>query len=436
MLPLMAPNGETTVELSDYLAVLRRHKWLIVFAALLGTGAGLAYTLTRSPVYTSTAKVLVSPRNETAPVETAVSMATEEEIVVSHEVATLAAEELDTTQEPDALIERVEVTSPAESLVLYISFTAATPEAAEEGAQAFADSYLEFRESRRNINAEIIAPANLPTSPSSPRVVLETGVAGFLGLFVGIVIAFTRNRTDRRIRSLADVESLFGAPVLTILPTAPRSGKGTRTLAAESPDSREAAPFRTLAAAVARRVQQQDIRTLLIASVEDEDSAELTAGNLSVVLAQLGKNVLLVSGNMRAPRLHTYFGVPNERGLGEALSNGIAPTDAVRATRVQGLSLLPAGPADPMAMLRGKAVSSVLAELTTAADLVVLDSPPLRAYPDGLSLAQIVDAMVLIVNGTSDGRSALAQAAVDTDAVAARILGLVLVDSDLSLIEG
>ena len=435
MLPLMAPIDDGSVELSDYSAVLKRHKWLILFMALLGTGAGLAYTLTRSPVYTSTAKVLVAPRNENAPIETAVSMATEQEIVVSHEVATLAAEELDTTQEPDDLIENVEVTSPAESLVLYISYTAADPESAEEGAQAFADSYLEFRETRRQITAEIIAPANLPTSPSSPRVVLETGVAGFLGLFAGVVFAFARNRTDRRIRRLADVESLFGAPVLTILPSAPKMNRRGQ-LSAESPDSREAAPFRTLAAAIARRVQQQDIRTLLIASVEDENSAELTAGNLSVVLSQLGKNVLLVSGNVRTPRLHTFFGLPNERGLGEALSNGVAPADAVRKTRIPGLTFLPAGPADPMSMFRGKAVSSVLAELTTTADLVVLDAPPLRQYPDGLSLAQIVDAMVLIVNGSSDGRSALAQAAVDTDAVAARILGVVLVESDLSLIEG
>ena len=459
MLPLMVRTPEhAAVELSDYLAVLRRRKVLILIATLLGIAAGLAYSLSRPAVYTSTAKVLLSPRSADA-LPTAVSIATEQEIVVSESVAELAAEDLDEEGDLDQLIGHVEVTTPTESLVLYIAYSAATPERAQEGAESFADAYIDYRSQQKTApNASVIAPAPLPISPSSPNPPVETAIAGFLGLFAGVVLAFFRDRTDERIRSLGEVESIFGVPVLAILrenpgglaktrtsrlrfwrrrsPAAPRR-RGAAPIAAERPDSREAAPFRTLGAAVARRIEQHRIKTLLIAGVSDDKTSAVTAGNLAVVLAQLGRKTVLASGNVRRPQVHDFFGLPNSGGLAAALGNHLPAAEATKETSVAGLSVLPSGPADSTIMVvQGRVVLGVLADLSESTDVTVLDAPALRAHADGLTLAQFVDAVVLVVDAASDRHGALAQVAVDLDAVAARVLGVVLVNTELNLIEG
>ena len=441
MLPPMVRSNETAVELTDYLAVLRRRKWLILAVTLIGLAAGLVYSLSRPEVYTSTAKVLLSPTRAGAAVTTVVSMATEEEIVVSESVARLAARRLE-AERLDQIISNVEVTSPTESLVLYIAYTASTPEGAQEGAQAFAISYIAYRAPLESITADVIAPADLPSAPSSPNPPLETALGGFVGLFAGIVLAYFRDRTDERIRSLPEVEQIFGVPVLAILHDRPAPRRGRRrapqrSIVAEAPDSREAAPFRTLGAAVARRIEQHNIQTLLIAGVSDYRISAVTAGNLSVVLAQMGRKTTLVSGNVRTPEVHELFNVPNEGGLGAALARRVPSTEAAVETQVPGLRVVPAGPTDSTIMVvQGRDVLSVLADLAVDADVSVLDAPALRAHSDGLTLAQFVDAVVLVVDASHDTHAQLAQVAVDLDAVAARVLGVVLVNTELNLIEG
>ncbi|MDQ4142867.1 MAG: Wzz/FepE/Etk N-terminal domain-containing protein [Actinomycetota bacterium] len=438
----MVRSNETTVELSDYLAVLRRRKLVILAATLVGLALGAAYSFTRPTVYTSTAKVLLSPTAR-VPTLTTVSMATEQEIVVSESVARLAAGNIQGGEDLDRIIENVDVTSPTESLVLYIAYTAKTPEAAQDGAQSFATAYIAYRAPLESISADVIAPAALPSVPSSPNPPVEIGIGGFLGLFIGIVLAFFVDRTDERIRNLAEIEQIFGVPVLAILREAPTSRTSRRrrapprSVAAERPDSREAAPFRTLGAAVARRIEQHNIQTLLIAGVAEDKTSAVTAGNLAVVLAQMGRKTTLVSGNVRNPQVHEFFDLPNAGGLGAALAKRLPASEASVETKVPGLQVVPAGPADATIMVvQGRVVLEVLADLAVATDVTVLDAPALRAHADGLTLAQFVDAVVLVVDASRDRHGALAQVAVDLDAVAARVLGVVLVNTELNLIEG
>jgi Mrp family chromosome partitioning ATPase len=370
-------------------------------------------------------------------------METEQEIVVSESVARLAAEALEAGDDLDRIIANVEVTSPPESLVLYIAYSASTPERAQEGAQSFARAYIAYRAPLESVTADVIAPAVLPSAPSSPNPPIETGLGGVFGLFAGVVLAYFRDRTDERIRSLPEVEQIFGVPVLAILHDRPAPRRGgrrrpaQRSIMAEAPDTREAAPFRTLGAAVARRIEQHRIQTLLIAGVSDHRISAVTAGNLSVVLAQMGRKTTLVSGNVRTPQVHELFSLPNEGGLGAALAKRIPAGDAPVETSVSGLKVVPAGPTDTTIMVvQGRDVLSVLADLAVTADVTVLDAPALRAHSDGLTLAQFVDAVVLVVDASHDTHAQLAQVAVDLDAVAARVLGVVLVNTELNLIEG
>src|SRR3954465_6578341 len=92
-MPMMSAEPPVT-ELSDYVAALKRRKLIVLVVTLLGLAAGAAFATLKSPSYTSTAKVLVTPRARLASAASLISMSTEQEVVHSDAVARLAASSL------------------------------------------------------------------------------------------------------------------------------------------------------------------------------------------------------------------------------------------------------------------------------------------------------------------------------------------------------
>ncbi|MDQ4005677.1 MAG: Wzz/FepE/Etk N-terminal domain-containing protein [Actinomycetota bacterium] len=144
---MSADLPEDRIEFRQYLAVLRRQRLMI--AAVTGSviAIALAYAALAPPVYQARAEVLVQPANPTSSTAAALppSMDTEKEILVSESVALKAAEKLGWSGTIGDLLQHVEVEIPPETQVLDVSFSGESPEAAERGAESFAESYLEFR---------------------------------------------------------------------------------------------------------------------------------------------------------------------------------------------------------------------------------------------------------------------------------------------------
>ena len=146
-------SSAEVVDLRQYLAVLRRQRRLIVLFTLAGLLAAGLYTYTRPPVYTATAKLVVQPTGinlsqaaPSGPVKL-VSLPTEAEVMTSTDVATLAARALGSTATPQSLLERVSVSIPTDAQVLAVSYSDGDPRVAMQGAIAFAEAYLSFRQS-------------------------------------------------------------------------------------------------------------------------------------------------------------------------------------------------------------------------------------------------------------------------------------------------
>jgi Mrp family chromosome partitioning ATPase len=139
--------AEEPVELGYYTAVLRRHRWLV--GGLAALGALVAVASMGSATYTATAEVVVRPLTTTAvgaapEPDRVINTNTEQQIARSTAVAALAAERLD-ADDPKALLDHLTVAVPTESQVLAFRYSSADPDDAREGAQAFAEAYLDFR---------------------------------------------------------------------------------------------------------------------------------------------------------------------------------------------------------------------------------------------------------------------------------------------------
>ncbi len=142
-----AKQNEEYVDLRGYLAILRRRAPVILGIAAICLGLAFAYTRLQTPIYTSTARVLLKPPpgNTVENLSNVISVETEAQVVKSEVVAVAASETLDTTLEPLQLLKRVSVQTTPGSFIMAISFSSPDPERAALGANAFAEAYISFR---------------------------------------------------------------------------------------------------------------------------------------------------------------------------------------------------------------------------------------------------------------------------------------------------
>src|SRR5919201_3292830 len=158
---------------------------------------------------------------------------------------------------------------------------------------------------------EIIQDAVKPSSPSSPNIPLNAGVAVVMGLAVGIGLAFLRDRLDDRLRGRTDLEERTGAPVLAVIPKVEtwRERREPKLVTLSEPKSAAAEAYRTLRTSVMFAASQEGLKTIMVTSPGPGEGKPTTAANLAVVLAQADKRVILVSADHRKQSPHRPFGL-------------------------------------------------------------------------------------------------------------------------------
>jgi capsular exopolysaccharide synthesis family protein len=454
-------QGQPALQIGDYLAILRVRRWLVLAIAVVFTVGGIVYALTLKASYVATSEVLLAASNDpTGTIVTEISPDTEAQIATSPDVAIIAKPLMATDLTPTELISQLTVSLPPDSLVLDFKFTADTPANAQDGANGFANAYLEFK--KNQIDAAITAQSDLLQStidtlkvdykaalraddeaqaqfllasitaneqtksqlgiviPNPGRVIgaattaksagtspiIIVLAAAFLGLIIGSVTAFVAEGMSGAIRSAEDVEHELNAPILGVLPFVPGVHLRREMLVTEvAPTSMAGESYRMLRSGLLYAVKD-DMSVLLVTSSGVGEGKTTVAANLAVSLAQADKRVILVGGDLRRPEVHAYFGVPNDRGLVQVLDGGEEP--ALVMTGVPNLRLLPSGPPLEMSaqLFEGAAYPELLDRLRDAADIIIIDAPPL-AISDPLVMAAYVDGILLVADMKQADRSAL-----------------------------
>ena len=283
---------------------------------------------------------------------------------------------------------------------------------------------------------QVVEPATLPTTPATPNYLVNIPLAVFVGLALGVGLAFVRERLDDRLRGRGDLESRAGAPVLAVVPHASgwKKRKEARLVTSSEPRSAPSEAYRTLRTSLLFTASQNGVRRVLITSSQDEEGKTTTVANLGMVLAQAGKRVVLVDADLRKPRLHRFFGLENRVGLTNVLAQEVEPPDAVVQSGVPNLVLLPCGPipGNPAELLSSDAMGAMLQHLGKLADFVIVDSAPVLAATDASILATYADAVLLVADADRATQASVAQARVQLDQVNAKVVGAVLNNFDLS----
>jgi capsular exopolysaccharide synthesis family protein len=280
----------------------------------------------------------------------------------------------------------------------------------------------------------VILDAPLPTSPSAPKTKLVIAAGLLIGLVLGVALALIRERLDDSLRGRADLEELLGAPVLAVVPrvTNWRKRDETHLLAIEQPKASVAEVYRTLRTSVLFAAAQRGLKTLLVTSATAGEGKTTTASNLAVVLSDAGKRVILVSADLRKPRIHRFFGLQNSNGLSSVLAGEAKPWEAMADPGRGRLRVMTSGPvpAHPAELLQSEQMGELIEELRGVADFVILDTAPVLLVADALAIAPLCDGVLLVVDAENTHRGAVVQARGQLDQVGAPLIGAVLNNFD------
>jgi capsular exopolysaccharide synthesis family protein len=174
------------------------------------------------------------------------------------------------------------------------------------------------------------------------------------------------------------------------------------------------------------------LETVIISSPAPNETKSEVAANLAVATAQAGNRVILVDADMRRPKIHTLFDVPSEPGLSTTIANREGTMEIpLIETEVEGLAVLPCGvlPPNPADILSSSRMEHLITKLTSQADLVIFDAPPVLVAVDATALATKTDGLLLVVRSGHTRRDKLDQVKQLLSRSNTRLLGAVLTDS-------
>lgn len=279
---------------------------------------------------------------------------------------------------------------------------------------------------------QLVTPAVADDIPISPKRTRDAGIAAAVGLLIGIAFALLRDFADDRIRSTEDLEvATDGAPAIGMVPEVKgwRDARSAVLISASEPRSPAAEAYRGLRTSVQFMALDDPVKTLLVTSPRAAEGKTTTAANLALAMADAGKRVILVDCDLRRPRIHAFFDVPNDTGLTSVLLDEIALDDAIVAVPDHGqLGVLPSGriPPNPADLLSGPAVAKVLDALGQVAEVIILDSSPVLTVTDAAALAARADGVLLVAMAGVSTKKDLARCVESFRRVGARILGTAL----------
>jgi capsular exopolysaccharide synthesis family protein len=473
-----------------YLQILRHRKWWVVSITVLGLAASLVLSLTAHKQYSATAQLLVQPSvNESGlgtvqeqPV-TQTDVQTELQLVTSAPVQQAVRARLKSTP-------AVSASEVGQTNVIAVTATSPVPSQASLIANLYATAFVQYRQavaSRSLALAEaqvrsqissltqqlrsfggnttspaasallnqqavlkeqlaqmqvsgavdtgdvmLVTPAQTPVSPSSPKPAQDALLGLAAGLALGLGVALLRDSLDDRLTSKEATEHAGGATVLAMTPVVTswrRQQQKPLVVSVAEPTSPAAESYRSLRTSILFARQERQLHSVVVTSPGVAEGKTSTLANLGVVFAEAGERVVLVSCDLRRPRIGEFFGLDEQQGLTSVLAGQQTLAEAVRPVPdFDGLSVLPAGPVppNPAELLNNPRTRDIFAQLKERFDLVLIDSPPVLPVTDAAILSQYADATLLLAAAGQTRRADLRRAAEKLDQVGATILGIVL----------
>lgn len=274
----------------------------------------------------------------------------------------------------------------------------------------------------------VIEPATTPTRPIGPGRMISVLLAAGLGLVLAAAAAFLIEYLDDTIRRPEDVKRIIQAPILGyIADMGDEDGQGEGLYVARHPRHPVVDAFRTLRTNLEFASVDQPLHTLLISSSDTGVGKTSLASNLAVIMAQGERRVILLDADLRRPKVHEYFGLPNHQGLSDVFLNRVSIEEVLREIKEMKLSIITSGspPPNPTELLGSRRMNLILSRLAELADLVIIDGPPFLVA-DAAVLSSKVDGVLLAIRPAYTHEGAARAMMEQIQRASARVVGVAL----------
>jgi capsular exopolysaccharide synthesis family protein len=292
--------------------------------------------------------------------------------------------------------------------------------------------------------------AIVPDYPVGPQRMRSVVMALLLSFAGGVGLAVFLEYMNDSVRSTEDVDRWVRLPSMGVIPAvggfakrrlfpgnalARRNGGG----AADAPEllvnaetrSALAEAYRHLRTSVLLSTPGHAPKTLLVTSSIPSEGKTTTAVNTALSLAQTGASVLVLDADMRRPRLHTIFELDNSRGLSSILSDELSEAEIlsmVHQHEATGLNILTSGaiPPNPAELIGSEQMRRLIKTLEGTFTHIIIDSPPVGSFTDGVLAATLVDGVLLVVHSGKTSRGVVRRTRQLLQDVGAKVFGVIL----------
>jgi polysaccharide biosynthesis transport protein len=274
-----------------------------------------------------------------------------------------------------------------------------------------------------------IESAAIPEVPIKPRKLINTVLAGMIGLMLTTGILVLNEYLDNTIKTSDDIEKLMGLSAIGYIADMQSKDVGeTGSYVSKQPRSPIAEAFRSLRTNIEFSAIDKPIKTILVTSPEPETGKTTIASNLAAIFAQKGKRVLLMDADLRRPHLHRALNLQNRVGLTNMLlENQNLQTVGHKIDGNSAITVITSGslPPNPAELLGSFRMERTMADLGKSMDVIVIDSPP-SVVADAQVLAAKVDAVLLVIQPGRTQKGATKATIEILKRANARIIGVVV----------
>ncbi len=388
----------------------------------------LAFGITKffiPKTYQAEAKVIVVSKNEgSANAQLSYTdlqlsqklVATYTQIIMSERISDIVIERMGdvlTTKDYNSM---VRVTAQQNTEIMKISVISKDPVFSSELANQVIDVFLtEINHIMPVENVSILNSAKVPTINIGPRVLLNTAVGAVLGILMSGLLCMFVLLTDRKIKDTDDIKGIINAPLIGAIPyidaeedddTGPNVDRSLVTIYDSNSVVSEA--YRSLRTNITLRNFDNDIKVINVVSSSQAEGKSSAILNLAVVFGQIGKKVLIIDLDLRAPTIHRKLKIKNGFGITDLINKQAVLKDCILDYN-ENIDVITAGTKIPFAseFLQSVSLKKFIDEAKERYDFVLLDSPPAGLVTDGTIVSKIADGTIIVVASNSSEKKDL-----------------------------
>ncbi|NPV60691.1 MAG: polysaccharide biosynthesis tyrosine autokinase [Actinobacteria bacterium] len=310
------------------------------------------------------------------------------------------------------------------------------PELEAEASQAVSlwatlyEKYMSLRiaEALQQRGLEIIEPAEAGIKVS-PRTTRNGILALFLGLILGVGLAFLVDYLDDTLKTREDFERGYGVSIIGEIAKATFAGDEEREVVYfTQPDSTAAEGYRNLRTNLQFLNLDGTTRLIMVTSASPEEGKTSVSANLGAALSEMGRKVLVVEADLRRPVLSKFLVEKQPKGLTSVIMGAAELGEAIVTTGNDNFHVLMSGPKppNPAELVSSQAMQELLRRLREEYDYVIVDAPPVLAVSDAIAMAPMMDGVLVVASHGIANRDGARHTMELLSKVETRVLGVVI----------